>query len=386
MPRLLTIIESIDKGGGAEQALVHLLPSLKERGFEVEVCALWNQEGLRKDLEERGVAVHQLGLNYQQRWKAPPHLQFLADKVRAFKPDIIHSHLYFASLYSGLLPKLAFPAKKVVSFHSMDYEVHPPKTPLMKGRAQGHGFIIRNNYDGWVGVSQAVVDHYQHHYHLREMEVIPNVVPVENIKPKEGLDTQSIRDNYQAQKKDFLITVPGRLVMQKGHKYLLEGLKILKDAQKTLPKVLIVGSGPLKKEIEELIENYQLRDSVQMVAVMPHHQLMELLQASDAVVMASIIEGFGIAAAEAMAMEKPLIATQIGALKEMVADGETGYLVPPADGKSIAEALERLMASPETAQRMAKAARPRVTERFSAEKVASDWEDYYYRLLWNAPA
>ena len=97
--KILTVIESLGCGG-AEQALVNLLPVLKSRGHQCEVVALWPPYDIAPMLERYGISLHPLDI--KGRWNLPQAVVRLAQAVRQVQPDVVHAHLFFASLYSAL--------------------------------------------------------------------------------------------------------------------------------------------------------------------------------------------------------------------------------------------------------------------------------------------
>ena len=97
--------------------------------------------------------------------------------------------------------------------------------------------------------------------------------------------------------------------------------------------------------------------------------------------MPSLFEGLGVAALEAMAAGKPIVATRVGGLAESVLDGQTGILVAPRDGKAIADAVAQLVSDPPMAQRMGLQGRQRALEHFTLAQMAAQNEAYYYELL-----
>ncbi len=108
-----------------------------------------------------------------------------------------------------------------------------------------------------------------------------------------------------------------------------------------------------------------------------------MMGAFDVFVLPSLWEGFGLVIAEAMAAGKPVVATRIPAISEVVGDSETGILVPPKDGEAIAAAIIELLDWPEKAQAMGKAGRRRVEKLFSSQAMAKKYETLYESLLQN---
>ncbi|MCC7384164.1 MAG: glycosyltransferase family 4 protein [Deltaproteobacteria bacterium] len=380
--RLLTVIESLTRGGGAEQALLHLLPYLRPLGFEVRVAALWGPEDLAPALEASGIRVHALGTSWSERW----HVQTIQPRLRAiaaeYRPDIVHAHLFFAGVHCALLPDAAAPTR-VITFHNMDYDIEPPITWPRRARKRIHELLVRGRFDGCVGVSAAVAQHYQHALHLPHVDAIANALPTDEIAPR-SVDRNDVLARFGVPEGTPVIGMPGRLVKQKGHAVLLDALKIL-ESRSLRPSVLALGGGPLEAELRTSIRDRGLSDRVVMHQPLPHDRLMDVLRAVDLVVMPSLHEGFGIVAAEAMSLAKPLVASDIPPLREIVDDEVSGLLVTPGDAGALADGIQRILENPGFGANLAAKARDRVVERFSSAAIASQWATHYERLLSRSP-
>jgi len=157
------------------------------------------------------------------------------------------------------------------------------------------------------------------------------------------------------------------------------------------PEVLYVGRLSPEKNVDTLVEalgdlglvvagDGPLRDLVpNALGAVPHAEVERLLERASVVVAPSEREGFGLAAAEAMAFGRPVVAAAGGGLLELVSDGETGLLVPPRDAKALRASVERLLADPELRRRLGEAARARARERFGWDAVIERTLDVYRR-------
>jgi glycosyltransferase involved in cell wall biosynthesis len=157
------------------------------------------------------------------------------------------------------------------------------------------------------------------------------------------------------------------------------------------PEVLYVGRLSPEKNVDTLIEalgdlnlvvagDGPLRDLVpNALGAVPHAEVGRLLERASVVVAPSEREGFGLAAAEAMAFGRPVVAAAGGGLLELVSDGETGLLVPPRDAEALRAAVERLLADAELRERLGQAARARARERFGWDAVIERTLDVYRR-------
>ena len=128
MTKILNIIDSLGRGGGAEQLLLHSLPAQRPLGLVPEVCCLWSQDNdLQDELASLGVRVHSLGLRPGHRWLAHHVLPRLAKLIEERNPDIIHAHLFFSGCYLGLLPRRVTKGPRIVSLHNVDFDVWPAR-------------------------------------------------------------------------------------------------------------------------------------------------------------------------------------------------------------------------------------------------------------------
>ena len=135
----------------------------------------------------------------------------------------------------------------------------------------------------------------------------------------------------------------GRLTEQKAYPNLLRAFSTVVDS---LPrsKLVVVGRGPLRAELESLVQAWELRDRVSFLGF--RDDVPELLAAADALIMGSRYEGMPNAVVEALASELPVVATNVGAIPELIEEGVNGYLVPPSDPQALSRAMTKLAMAP----------------------------------------
>ncbi len=148
------------------------------------------------------------------------------------------------------------------------------------------------------------------------------------------------------------ILFAGRLSAEKG-------VRELMAAADGLP-LAVVGDGPLRDEVPAAL------------GFVPHDELERLLDRAAVVACPSLREGFGVVCAEAMAHARPVVASDVGGLRDLVVDGQTGYLVPPGDVAALRSALERLLGDPALRRRLGAAGQARIAERFTWERFTDD--------------
>lgn len=198
-----------------------------------------------------------------------------------------------------------------------------------------------------------------------------------------GLNISFFRDNPNHVKGDYAAWEPvigtiGRLEEQKGHQYLIEAISILK---RDYPKVrlLIAGTGSLLNQLQGLIKSYNLENNAQL---MGHcEDISKFLSDIDIFVLSSIYEGLPFSILEAMAVRKPVVATDVDGVRDVVINQETGLLVKPRNPQALVEAIRYLLNTPQACINMADAGYNKVSESYSLQQMVSKTQDLYEVLL-----
>jgi glycosyltransferase involved in cell wall biosynthesis len=144
-------------------------------------------------------------------------------------------------------------------------------------------------------------------------------------------------------------------------------------------RFVIVGDGPQRDELVALARDLGIADRVIFAGF--RTDVPDLMSAFDLFVLASVFEPFGLVLVEAMALEKPVVASRVNGIPEVVADGEAGLLVPPRDPHALAEAAARLLRDQALARHMGQAGRGRVLARFTVEAMAGKTMALYEEIL-----
>jgi glycosyltransferase involved in cell wall biosynthesis len=163
----------------------------------------------------------------------------------------------------------------------------------------------------------------------------------------------------------------------KGHKELFQAMVSLQASHPVC--ALIVGGGRRQAEMRELAASLGLGESVHFLG--QRQDVPDLLQAMDILVLPSYSEGVSLALLEAMAAGLPVIATAVGGLPDVVADAETGLLIPPKDAAALAGAITRLLTDPARAQQLGANARTHVRERYSLDRLGREINEIYGELV-----
>ena len=180
---------------------------------------------------------------------------------------------------------------------------------------------------------------------------------------------------------DRVVSNVARLIPEKGH---FDFLRAAERVARRFPSVrfLVVGEGSLRPDLENLAAEMGLSDRVRFLG--HRRDVATLMQISEVVVLSSIREYFGNVLVEAAAMSKPVIATGVGGVPEIVVDGQTGLLVPPGDPLALAQAMERVLGDPDRASGMGRRAMALIEDRFSVASVAQATAEVYRDVLGGA--
>jgi len=193
-----------------------------------------------------------------------------------------------------------------------------------------------------------------------------------------GVDTMLFSPKKDVEKIPESILHVGRLEPRKGISTLLKAIALVK---KEIPDIhlYLIGKGDIggyKSTVSEL----SLQNQVTFLGTVSQRELIEWYNRVEICVIASVVEGFGRVAVESMACKTPVIGTEVPGLVDIIADGETGILVPPEKEDALAKAIINLISDPELRQRMGEQARKRVKERFELNMVLDKVFDQYRSL------
>jgi glycosyltransferase involved in cell wall biosynthesis len=177
---------------------------------------------------------------------------------------------------------------------------------------------------------------------------------------------------------DRIIGLTARMTAQKGHRYLLGALPALVERMPRL-RCLFVGDGPLRAELEHEATRLGVAGVCRFTGA--RSDVADVVSLFDVAVLPSLSEGLPFALLEAMALGKPVVATDVGGNPEVVADGETGFIVPPRHPEALARAITILLEQPLTARAMGQRGGARVRERFTLTQMHESLERLYVSTL-----
>jgi len=288
----------------------------------------------------------------------------LVSLLKHRRVTIVHAHGAKAGFVARIAGVLAGTPVRILTVHN---SIFYAEWPAFKKRlfALADNLLARAT-SRIITVSEALRREYVAEERLKPALVVTirNGVDPEEFRIHE--DRGSLRQRLGLPRRVPVVGTVARLAPQKGLNYLVQAAGLLPPPRR--PFFVVVGDGPLRAELERLVAATGVTQNFLFTG--RRDDLPALLNAFDLFVLPSLYEGLGLALLEAMAAARPVVATAVGGIPEVVVDGETGILVPPRDAGALAAAIDRLLTDNELATRMGQAGRERVGKYFTVEKMA----------------
>jgi len=263
---------------------------------------------------------------------------------------------------------------KVVTRHHSDYH--------FRGGKWAHLALDRLTMDLSDGVI-AVSNHTRDFLLIREkvqsakVRAIHNGIPEDRIPPVDPGALEAVRQSLGLAS-GVSVLLPGRLHPEKGTDILFKAVRVLKDRGLTV-RVLLAGEGPFRQPFEEDVRRLGLQDQVSFLGF--REDVVDLMRAVDLVVLPSRVEAFGLVAVEALAAGAPLVASSVGGIREIVADGVNGVLVPPENEMALALEMHGILTDPARREAIRAKAGSGVLESFGCPMMVERYEEFYGTLL-----
>lgn len=298
------------------------------------------------------------------------HARRVSRLVRERRPDILHA-LHLTSY--GFLGALSGVHPYIVSVWGTDILEAPQLTPV-------HRWLTRyalSHADEITATGPNLAEATRRYTPAgRNVRVVPYGVDLDRFRPQPG--TATVGEDR------VVIGSVARLSPEKGLQYLIEAFAQLKNRFGDSVTLRIAGDttpepmGPERKRLDELARRLQV--DVDFAGWVPHQDLPAFLASLDVFVLPSVYEGFGVAAAEAAAMELPVVGSRVFGIPDVVVDGHTGFLAPARDTVALSHAIGRLVADSTLRREMGMAGRAFVAEHYDWSKNSAEMERLYNGL------
>ncbi len=389
--RLMHVMGGGEKGG-SKQYLLTLATELTKRGYEIELVCLLD-DVVARDAREVGLKVTVFSMKHLADFSV---ISRLRQHIRKQKPDILHTHGVRAN-FMGRLAARTCRVPVVTTVHSSVY--HDYSHPLKKAfyhriekwtRAYTHTFIAvagslkkELEQDGiqpervrvvYNGLSRTFINQLTKPSHDVEAQA-----PVNSLTKAKPASAGIRQELGMAQDIPLLLTV-GRLEGVKNQAFLLKVWQGL--SQRGIPFYgLLVGDGPLRHELEQMIEQLGLTQQVRLLGF--RQDIYELMREADLFMLTSRMEGMPITLLEAMATETPVIVSAVGGMPEIVQLAQNGYAIPMDDEALFIEKLAELIQQPNERARFAQQGRQALLDRFTIDRFVEDTVTVYKDVIKN---
>ena len=380
-PLKISVLATVTDFGGAEKVVLSLIKNITCELFEL-VPIIFTKPSLinnifSKELDKTSKRYHTIFVNsYKIKYLNP--LVNIIETYKLLKKDnlnLIHTHGYRADVIGISLAKLM--GLPVVS--------------------TCHGFIsndinlaLYNKLDRFVlrfahkiiavsiGIKNDLIRSGINESHLL---MIQNAVEVNSNLELFIQNRRNKRQEYNLTEKEFVIGYIGRLSEEKGVKYLIEATSMLNDLNRFI-RVLIIGEGPQKKELEDLVKKVNMEDKIFFVGF--QSDIENWLPAIDVFVLPSLTEGTPMSLLEAMANGIPVVASAVGGVPQVVDSGKNGILVAPGKPEEIVDAVNRLYQDETLRKTVHEEGKKTIELKFNASKWIKQIEAEYLKIIQKA--
>lgn len=355
--------------GGADQQLLSGAQELRSRGHEVRIVSLTPLGPMGHEARSLGIPTESLAM--PRGIPDPRGLLRLVRIVRAWRPDVLHSHMVHANLMARAL-RVLVPVPGLVSTIHNIYE----GGPLMMAAYRLTNALV----DQMTIISEAAADRFVSDRIIPRalLRVVPNGIDSGEFRKVPAGVRESLRRSMGLEGQ-FVWVAVGRFETAKDYPNMLRGFAHVRELH-SRTVLLLVGGGSLQGEIEAMVRSLGLGDVVRFLGV--RRDVPELMSAADGYVMSSAWEGMPMVLLEAAAAQLPIVTTAVGGNREVVLDEASGFLVPPLDPGALGRAMLRLMGLPDEQRRaMGERGSERVRTGFGLTQVADRWEALYLEVL-----
>ena len=364
--------------GGAQRFLYELTTRLDKEKYEILVASDSEEKnGFLNSLKQKGIKTK--SLKFLRREVNPIFdclgIIELIKLINNFKPDYLHLNSSKAGILGSTAVfkiKLLRPTKfkDLKNIYRIGGWSFNDPWPLWKKKlfilaekitAKFKDIIVVNNKNDYEQALRLKIKP------KKELKLIYNGIDALKI---EFLPKDEARLKLKVSQTDFIIGTIANFYPTKGLEYLIEAVKLLKNY-----KLIIIGDGQLRENLELRIKDYGLKKEVMLLGQIPEAR--KFMKAFDIFVLPSVKEGFPWVILEAMAAKVPVIATSVGVVPEIIENGKNGIIVEPKNPQQIAEAIKYLMENERVRQGLPINAHQTVLFKFPIEKMVKETEELF---------
>jgi glycosyltransferase involved in cell wall biosynthesis len=369
--------------GGAQKMVFQLAKGLERKGYQVTICTLYDR-GYREFFQRReGLEIVDLDMKRDDERFGPRRVArflkgvwLLYRLLRIHRIDLLQTYCYYANLIGSVTAHLA--GVPVVVASQRESLPHKGRAYHLVDRWVCNSALV----DKVVAVSEGTRRFCIEQEGMRSKKVITirNGIDLADYDPYmlPPAEREQLRAELGLQGAGRIVGTVASLQVKKGHSYLLEAIPLVLSE---FPDAyfLLAGEGPEKGSLHAMTRRLRIEDRVRFLGV--RHDVSRILALIDLFVLPSLWEGLPNAVLEAMAMQKPVVATMVDGNTEAVVAGETGLLVSPRDAIALADAIRELLRDSEMARNMGVAGRKRIEQEFGLSRIIGEYDMLYRRIL-----
>lgn len=354
--------------GGAEEHIIRLMTRLPRHGVRGKVVCFY-EAGLSRTLREMGIEVEVLEFG-RFDLRLVPALRRMIGRDR---PQIVHTHGVKANFFTRLAARHFRDIPLVTTVHSLlRYDYLNPV-------AYFGAYMMETKTRRWnrhfIAVSRSIKESLlAEGVDEDDITVVHHGIDYERFASAKG----TLREEFGIPQDAFVIGAVTRLVKIKAMDDLIRAMpRIVRERPDA--RLVLVGSGPEEEELKRLAWDQGVEEHVIFAGF--RRDIPECMHSFDVFVSASLSEGLGLNVLEAMASARPVVATAVGGILDLIEDGVNGLLVMTQLSGDLADAILDLMRHPDKADRLARTAAAHVRERFSLDSMAASTVQVYDRLM-----
>jgi glycosyltransferase involved in cell wall biosynthesis len=354
------------------EVAMEFLQKVRERGHELSVLVGKKGENIDVSPPVDGIDIHfAASVDIGSRIASTPYpiLRNVSPYVKMVNPDVVHvnSHLFLSS-YQAIEAAVSQGIPSVVTVHGFSVRRGLATNTLQAVYLRTVGRSLFEKVSAVICLTESDANRVTSIVgNKNKVYVIPNAVNTGLFRP------DSVKDPN-------LVAWVGRLVPEKGLVYLLKAMqKIVKEHDET--KLVLVGAGPMKTELYELVKRLDLEGSIAFVGSVNRVEVAKILARSSIFAFPSLKEGLPISVLEAMACGTPIVGSAIPGIRDVITDGQDGILVPPESQEQLANAILTLLNDSKLRKRIGQKARQTVTEKYNWDIVLGKIEKLYYEVV-----
>ncbi|MCM8764175.1 MAG: glycosyltransferase [Candidatus Omnitrophica bacterium] len=358
MAKICFITGTLDVGGTEKQLLL-LCRYINRKKFQVVVISLRGGR-MKEEFQKENILVRVIGKRF--RFDVIALFKLIMILLRE-RPDILHTLMFTSNTWGRVAGILTGTDVIIASERSID---------LWKKK---HHFFIDRLLGFFTDKIVCNSVSVQNRYKKNLGSVSRKIIVIRN-----GIELHKFNlcNGKKKERKEKIVFTASRLSPEKGVQFLIEAARIILKQDKGI-KFLIAGEGHFESNLVEMVKEYGIKDNVIFLGY--RNDIPQLISESDVVVLPSLWEGMPNILLEAMAMKKPVIATDVGGSSEIVKNGQTGLIVRPGSAADLAEKIMLLFSDKMLAEKIAENGYELARMDFGISSMVSSYETLYQHLL-----